>query len=63
MAKLNGFESYLILQGLQKIAEEMKADIIEVERRGKNPLMTTGYVDMVIKDATDKVKSFTLKSK
>lgn len=63
MAKLNEFESYLILQGLQKIAEEMKADIIEVERHGKNPLMTTGYVDMVIKDATDKVKSFTLKSK
>ena len=63
MKKLNGFESYLVIQGLNKVCEEMKADIIEYQRQGKVPLMTTGYVDMIITDAIKKIESLTLKQK
>lgn len=63
MKKLNGFESYLVVQGLNKVCEEMKSDIIETERQGKLPLMTTGYVDMIITDAIKKIELLTLKQK
>ena len=63
MKKLNGFESYLVISGLNKVCEEMKSDIIETERQGKLPLMTTGYVDMIIADAIKKIELLTLKQK
>ncbi len=63
MKKLNGFESFLAIQGLNKVCEEMKADIIAYENSGKIPLMTTGYVDMIISDAIKKIESLTLKQK
>jgi hypothetical protein len=63
MAKLNGFENYLIVEGLNKLALEMKAEIRATEEAGKRPLMTTGYVDMVVKDALDKINGFTVKEK
>jgi len=63
MAKLNGFENYLIVEGLNKLALEMKAEIRATEEAGKRPLMTTGYIDMVVKDALDKIDSFTVKQK
>ena len=63
MAKFNGFESWLIVEGINKVATEMKADIRATEESGRTPLMTESYVDMVAKDAIDKVMSNTLKSK
>jgi len=63
MSKFNGFENYLLVQGLERVALEMKADIRDVEEKGKNPLMTIGYVDMVVKDTLDKLNSFTIKQK
>jgi hypothetical protein len=63
MKKFNGFEAYLILEGLKEVAVSMKEGIVKTEAEGKLPLMTTGYVDMVIKDAVDKVNSLTLKQK
>ena len=63
MAKLNGFENYLIVEGLNKLADEMKAEIRATEEAGKRPLMTTGYVDMIVKDALDKINAYTLKQK
>jgi hypothetical protein len=63
MAKFNGFEKYLLVQGLERVALEMKADIRDLEERGKNPLMTVGYVEMVVKDTLDKLSAFTLKQK
>lgn len=63
MVKLNGFENYLIVEGLNKLADEMKADIRATEEAGKRPLMTTGYVDMVVKEALEKINSFTIKQK
>jgi len=63
MKKLNGFESYLVINGLNKVCEEMKADIIAYEKMGKVPLMTTSYVDLVITDTIKKIESLTLKQK
>lgn len=61
MKKLNGFESYLVIEGLALLKEAWKKDIEEVRAKGKNPLMTEGYVDMVINDAIAKIKLLTLK--
>ena len=63
MKKLNGFESYLIVEGLNKLALEMKAEIRATEEAGKRPIMTTGYIDMIVKDALDKINAYTLKQK
>jgi hypothetical protein len=63
MTKFNGFEKFLIVEGLNKVALEMKADIRNMEEEGKRPLMTTGYIDMVLKEALDKVTNFTIKEK
>ena len=63
MKKLNGFESYLVIEGLAMLKEAWIKDIKEVEAKGKNPLMTTGYVDMVVNDAIAKIKLLTLKQK
>ena len=62
MSKFNGFEKYLLVQGLERVSLEMKADIRDLEERGKNPLMTVGYVEMVVRDTLDKLNSFTLKN-
>jgi hypothetical protein len=62
MAKFNGFEKYLLVQGLERVALEMKADIRDLEERGKNPLMTVGYVEMVVKDTLDKLTSYSLRN-
>lgn len=63
MTKFNGFEKYLIVEGLNKVALQMKADIRNMEEEGKRPLMTVGYIDMVLKETLDKVTSFTIKEK
>ena len=63
MKKFNGFEAYLILEGLKEVAASMKEGIEKTLAEGKMPLMTTGYVDMIVKDAVDKVHSLTLKQK
>lgn len=63
MKKFNGFEAYLILEGLKEVAASMKDGIIKVEAEGEMPLMTTGYVDMVVKDAVEKVNNLTVKQK
>lgn len=63
MKKFNGFEAYLILEGLKEVSASMKEGIEKTLAEGKMPLMTTGYVDMVVKDAVDKVHSLTLKQK
>jgi hypothetical protein len=63
MKKLNGFEKYLIEEGLERVAIEMKADIRNTEEQGHNPLMTVGYIDMVMKELKEKLPSLTLKQK
>ena len=63
MKKLNGFEAWLILEGLKLAADDMKNGIEKIESEGKRPLMTTGYVDMIVKDTIEKVKNLTVKQK
>jgi len=63
MKKLNGFESYLAIAGLNEMRELYKKDIADIVERGKNPIMTAGYVDMVVDEAIEKIKSLTLKQK
>jgi len=63
MKKFNGFEAYLILEGLKEVATSMKEGIVKTEAEGKLPLMTTGYVDMIVAETIEKVNSLTLKQK
>lgn len=63
MKKFNGFEAYLILEGLKEVAVSMKSGIEQTLADGKMPLMTTAYVDMVVKETIEKVNSLTLKQK
>ena len=41
----------------------MKEGIEKAEAEGKRPLMTTGYVDMIVAETIEKVNSLTLKQK
>tara|TARA_R110000803_G_scaffold88934_4_gene156024 strand:- start:892 stop:1083 length:192 start_codon:yes stop_codon:yes gene_type:complete len=63
MKKFNGFEKHLLEQGLEMVMEQMKSDIREIEAKGKNALMTEGYVDMIGKETLDKLVSLTKKQK
>ena len=63
MKKFNGFESHLLEQGLSMVMEAMKKDIRDIEEKGKNAMMTEGYVDMIGKETLDKLISLTKKFK
>jgi hypothetical protein len=63
MKKLNSFENYLVIEGLNSIKEEYKKDIRRIIGEGKNPLMTEGYIEMVVNETIDKIKQLTLKQK
>ena len=63
MKKFNGFEGFLIQEGLKKVMAEMIADIEKAEANGKNPIMTKGFVMMAIDELTKKVKEMTKKEK
>jgi hypothetical protein len=56
MSKLNGFEKFLILEGLGKVKENMIAEIEKAEGLGKIPIMTSGFVEMTISDLILKMK-------
>jgi len=59
--KFNGYEMWLITEGLKLVANDMKEGIRKTEESGKMPLMTPGYVDMITNDLIEKVKSLTSK--
>jgi len=63
MKKLNGFESYLVIEGLNNLKEEYKKDIRRIVKEGKNPLMTETYIEMVVNETINKIKQLTLKQK
>jgi hypothetical protein len=62
MKKFNGFESHLFEVGIKNVAEQMKQDILKTEEEGNTPLMTTGYVDMVVDEALEKLDNLTIKT-
>ena len=63
MKKFNGFEAYLILEGLKEVSASMKEGIEKTLAEGKMPIMTTGYVNMIVAETIEKVNSLTLKNK
>jgi len=63
MKKLNGFESYLVIEGLNAMRVAMKNDIEKAELNGRRSLMTTGFVDVSIDETIAKIKALTLKDK
>lgn len=63
MKKLNGFERHLIEEGLKLLSEKLKMEITIAESKGRNALMTAGFVDMQVDGALEKLESLTLKSK
>jgi hypothetical protein len=63
MKKLNAFERHLIEEGLKLVSEKMKQEIADAESKGKNTLMTAGFVDMQVDATLEKLESLTLKSK
>jgi hypothetical protein len=63
MKKLNGFESHLVISGLIEVRNQMIMDIRSIEKEGKAPLMTVGYVEMIVDETIAKIKSLTLKQK
>jgi hypothetical protein len=63
MKKLNGFEGYLVIEGLNILRDEWRNEIKLVETNGKIPLMTEAYVDMVVDETIEKIKLLTLKQK
>ena len=56
MSKLNGFEKFLINDGLDRVQEGMIAEIEKAEQSGKTPIMTAGFVKMTISDLKLKMK-------
>ena len=56
MKKLNGFESWLITEGLNILRNEWKNEIKLAETNNKIPIM-------VITETIDKIKALTLKQK
>ena len=56
MSKLNGFEKFLINDGLDKVQADMIAEIEKVKQSGKIPFMTEGFVEMTISDLKLKLK-------
>lgn len=63
MKKLNGFESYLVLEGLAVMKKAMTEDIEKIKAEGKNPIVTVEYLDMTINETINKIKALTLKQK
>ena len=63
MKKFNGFEGFLIQEGLKKVMADMIAEIEKAEANGKRPLMTAGFVEMTVEELAKKVEGMTKKEK
>lgn len=63
MKKLNGFDSYLVIEGLNILRNEWKNEIKLAEKNNKIPIMTEAYADMVVDETIEKIKLLTLKQK
>ena len=62
MRKFNGAETYWITKGLELVKAEAIKEIKAIESKGKNPLMTQGYVKQTLDEIQNKVEDMTLKS-
>jgi hypothetical protein len=58
--KFNGFEKYLIVQGLNMAKEQAINEIRESIANGEHPIMTEGFIDITIKEALDKLNTLSV---
>ena len=59
MNLLNGFEVHLIKNGLDLVSAQIKEEIQEAEKLGKNHIMTKGFVNMTINEIVRKIDDLT----
>ena len=60
--KLNGFENYIITEAVNNYKESAEAEILELEKTGKRPIIASGYYTQVCKDLIYKIDRLTLTS-
>jgi hypothetical protein len=58
--KFNGFEKYLIVQGLNMAKEQAVNEIREAIAKGEHPIMTEGFIDITVKETLDKLNKLTV---
>jgi hypothetical protein len=63
MKKLNGHQAHVIIEGLNMYKDALKQEIADLEKEGKRPFMTQGFVDMDIKEIIELIKANTKKIK
>lgn len=63
MKKFNGYEKYLILEGLKLVEAQGVKEIEEIEASGKNPIMTIGFIKGQIRETVEKVEELSLKER
>lgn len=63
MKKFNGFEAYLLEEGLKLYCTQIIDDIIYAEKNGRRPLMTADYIRSIEKETLAKLKALTIKTK
>ena len=56
MAKLSGFEKFVIREGVKMYTDSLKQDVKTAEVKGKVHLMSEEYVDMIVNDIESKLK-------
>jgi hypothetical protein len=61
MNKFSGFQAYMLKEGLAKVSKEMKDEIRKTIEAGNNPIMTEGYVDMMVKESLELLDKLTYK--
>jgi hypothetical protein len=58
--KFNGFEKYLIVQGLNMAKEQAKTEIREQIANGQMPIMTEEFIDITVKETLNKLNNLSV---
>ena len=54
-------QAYWVNKGLELVQAEAIKEINDIESKGKNALMTKGFVNQMINEISDKIEEITLK--
>lgn len=63
MKKLNGFENWLILTGLELVKENFIKEIEETTAKGKLHLFSPQYIENIIEETKKNINTLTKKQK
>lgn len=61
--KFDGYQAHLIKKGLELVEKEGHAELDALEKEGKRPFLTKGFLTMTIKEANEKLVDLTIKDK